>query len=120
MFTPARTVTQRLYMRVGMTERPLSSTASHCRIALVHAEWDLGSGDEDLKIPQSKHLEEAVNRAIGAAVADPDRDDPVQPVVSRCTCLENWNHAEVINAGSQKCQQRRRKRLRLFFRDKMS
>jgi hypothetical protein len=42
MFTPARTVTQRLYMRDGMTERPLSSTASHRRIALVYAEWDSG------------------------------------------------------------------------------
>jgi hypothetical protein len=44
MFTPARTVTQRLYMRDGMIKRLLSSTASHCRIALMYAEWDVAKG----------------------------------------------------------------------------
>jgi hypothetical protein len=58
--------------------------------------------DEDSRIPQSKHLEEAVDRAVGAAVADPNRVTQDQ------------------HDGSQKCQQRRRKRLGLFFRDKMS
>jgi hypothetical protein len=41
MFTPAPTVTQRLYMRDGMTKLPLSSKAGRCRIARVYAEWDV-------------------------------------------------------------------------------
>jgi hypothetical protein len=78
MFTPARTVTQRLYMRDGMTNDLLSSTAGATAISrwrMPSGTWQ--SGDEDPRIPQSKHLEEAIDRAVGAAVADPDRDDPV-------------------------------------------
>ena len=44
----------------------------------------------------SQNFEDAVNRSIGAAVADPDRDDAIDPVVLRGGSLKYGSYPEIV------------------------
>jgi hypothetical protein len=45
---------------------------------------------------RSKDFEDIVERTIGETTSDADRDDPIDPVVSRSTGLEERGKAEVV------------------------
>ena len=47
----------------------------------------------------SQNFEDAVNRSIGAAVADPDRDDAVDPVVLRGGSLKCRSYPEIRSSS---------------------
>jgi hypothetical protein len=64
----------------------------------------LSPRDEDLSMTgmtggTSQHFEYVVDGTVGEAVADPDRDDAIEPAVGFRGCLEHRRDAEVIARG---------------------